>query len=150
MDFIKNPSDSKHNLGASKIIKGKAKELRKNLTRSEEILWSCLRGRKQKKMYFRRQHPYGIYILDFYCFKANLAIEVDGGIHLNQVEYDDERTKYLESSGLTVLRFNNQDVEKIFNWYLTKSINILSTILKITHAKIVKLSFPLWGKQERG
>jgi very-short-patch-repair endonuclease len=66
-------------------------------------------------MYFRRQHPYGIYILDFYCFEANLAIEVDGGIHLNQVEYDNERTKYLESSGLTVLRFNNEDIENDIN-----------------------------------
>jgi very-short-patch-repair endonuclease len=93
------------------VIKAKAKELRKKPTRSEEILWSYIRRSKLKKMYFRRQHPYGIYILDFYCFEANLAIEVDGGIHLNQVEYDNERTKYLESSGLTVLRFNNEDIE---------------------------------------
>jgi very-short-patch-repair endonuclease len=111
MDFTKSISNSKHNLAASGNIKAKAKELRKNPTRSEEILWSYLRRRKLKKMYFRRQHPYGIYILDFYCFEANLAIEVDGGIHLNQVEYDNERTKYLESSGLTVLRFNNEDIE---------------------------------------
>ena len=51
-------------------------------------------------MYFRRQHPYGIYILDFFCFEANLVIEVDGLIHLSKHEYDLERTKYLESSGL--------------------------------------------------
>jgi very-short-patch-repair endonuclease len=115
MDFTKSIRNSKHNLGTSGIIKAKAKELRKNPTRSEEILWSYIRRRKLKKMYFRRQHPYGIYILDFYCFEANLAIEVDGGIHLNQVEYDNERTKYLESSGLTVLRFNNEDIENDIN-----------------------------------
>ena len=62
-------------------------------------------------MHFRRQHPYGIYILDFFCSKANLAVEIDGEIHKHKREYDHERTKYLEESGLRVLRFSNHEVE---------------------------------------
>lgn len=62
-------------------------------------------------MHFRHQHPYGIYIIDFFCSKANLAIEVDGEIHKFKREYDRERIKYLEESGLKVLRFTNADVE---------------------------------------
>jgi len=69
-------------------------------------------------MYFRRQHPFGIYILDFYCFEAKLAVEVDGKIHLNQMEYDLERTKYLEASGLIVLRFDNEDIINRIVWVL--------------------------------
>jgi very-short-patch-repair endonuclease len=111
MVYSKRIIEAKHSLGASNNMKMKAKELRKDLTASEKILWSYLRRRQQLGMYFRRQHPYGIYILDFYCFEATLVIEVDGGIHLNQKEYDEERTRYLASSGLTVLRFKNQEVE---------------------------------------
>jgi len=102
----------KQNLGASSNIKNKARELRKNLTNTKKILWNHLRRKQQNGMYFRRQHPYGIYILDFYCFEANLVIEVDGDIHLIRKEYDEERTLYLESSGLKVLRFTNEEVEK--------------------------------------
>ena len=111
MVFSKIIIGAKHNHGASYNIKNKAKTLRRDLTYSEKILWSYLRRRQQKKMHFRRQHPYGIYILDFFCFEAKLAIEVDGEIHQNQIEYDEERTTYLESSGLKVLRFKNQDIE---------------------------------------
>jgi very-short-patch-repair endonuclease len=118
----------KQNLGASFNIKNKAKELRRNLTKTEKILWNHLRKKQQNGMYFRRQHPYGIYILDFYCFKANLAIEVDGEIHLCRKEYDEERTRYLESSGLRVLRFSNEEVEKqiefvidVINKYISTS-----------------------------
>jgi very-short-patch-repair endonuclease len=102
---------AKHNLGASSQIKMKAKELRKSLTSSEKILWNYLKKRQQKGAYFRRQHPYGIYVLDFFSFEAKLVIEVDGEIHLNQIAYDNERTRYLESSGLTVLRFKNHEIE---------------------------------------
>ncbi len=104
-------NESKQNLGANSSIKNKARELRKSMTEAEKILWSYIRNRKLNGMYFRRQHPYGIYILDFYCFQANLAIEIDGKIHLKHHDYDHERTNYLESSGLKVIRFNNRDIE---------------------------------------
>jgi very-short-patch-repair endonuclease len=86
----------------------------------ERILWNHIRGKKQKGLYFRRQHSFGIYILDFYCFEANLVIEIDGMIHLSHHKYDIERTKYLESSGLKVLRFKNIDIENRIEWVLTE------------------------------
>ena len=101
-------------------MKNKARELRKKMTEPEKILWSHLRKRNQHGLYFRRQHPYGIYILDFYCFEANLVIEIDGMIHLSRHTYDIERTKYLKSSGLSVLRFNNNDIETRIEWVLEK------------------------------
>jgi len=112
--------ESKYNHGANLSLKFKAKELRHNMTETEKILWKKLRNKQQSGMHFRRQHPYGIYILDFYCFKANLAIEIDGKIHLGRKEYDEERSKYLESSGLKVLRFNNEDIDKRLDWVLNK------------------------------
>ena len=69
---------------------------------------------------FSRQHPYGIYILDFYCFEANLAVEVDGKIHLNKVEYDKERQATLNQSGLKVIRFDNEDIEMHLDWVLNE------------------------------
>ncbi len=110
--------EAKHNLGASQNIKTKAQELRKKMTNSEKKLWSHLRKKQQCGMYFRRQHPYGIYILDFYCFKANLAIEVDGEIHLGRKDYDKERTEYLESTGLRILRFKNEEIDAQIDYVL--------------------------------
>jgi very-short-patch-repair endonuclease len=105
-------SESKHSHGADLNIKSKAKDLRKKMTVSEELLWNQLRGKKLKGMHFRRQHPYGIYILDFFCNKANLAIEIDGEIHKFREEYDYERTTYLEDTGLKIIRFTNSDIDK--------------------------------------
>jgi very-short-patch-repair endonuclease len=118
MIYSRRTIEGKQNLGASYNIKGKARELRKNLTAAEKILWSKLRRRQQNGMHFRKQHPYNIYILDFYCFEANLVIEVYGEIHLNRMEYDRERTRFLESSGLRELRFNNVDIETRMDWVL--------------------------------
>ena len=111
---------AKHSLGAIAAIKDKAKKLRKKMTEAEKILRSKIRNRKVNGMYFRRQHPYGIYILDFFCFEANLVIEVDGLIHLSKHEYDLERTEYLESSGLTIIRFRNADIENRIGKVLEK------------------------------
>jgi very-short-patch-repair endonuclease len=120
MVYSKLVTEAKQSLGASSNIIEKARELRKQMTNPEKILWNYLRKRQQRGMYFRRQHPYGIYILDFYCFEANLAIEVDGDIHLYKKEYDNERTRYLESSGLKVLRIKNKDVEERIGWVIDK------------------------------
>jgi very-short-patch-repair endonuclease len=118
MIYSRRINESKQNLGASYNIKSKARELRKSMTEAEEILWKHLRKRQVKGMHFRRQHPYNIYILDFYCFEANIAIEIDGDIHLKQKAYDEERTRFLESSGLKVVRFKNEDVELRIEWVI--------------------------------
>jgi very-short-patch-repair endonuclease len=82
------------------------------MTDAERLLWSHLRMKQLKGFMFSRQKPIGRYIADFYCHKANLVIEVDGGQHLSgdSIEYDAIRNEYMKNSGITVLRFANTDV----------------------------------------
>lgn len=89
--------------------KHKAIQLRKDPTPAERKLWARLRN-DQLGVTFRRQHAVGNYIPDFCSPKAKLVIELDGSQHLEQVAYDEERTKYLESLGYKVIRFWNNDV----------------------------------------
>jgi very-short-patch-repair endonuclease len=91
--------------------KHKAIQLRKEATLAEQKLWSRIRN-DQLGVSFRRQHAIGKYIPDFCSPRARLIIELDGSQHLEQEDYDNERTKYLESKGYTVLRFWNHDVMK--------------------------------------
>lgn len=80
----------------------KARDLRLHLTDAEQRLWPSLRDRRMGGFKFRRQHPIGTYIVDFYCHQARLAIEIDGGQH-NQDDqrlYDERRTAYLEAQGI--------------------------------------------------
>ena len=99
--------------GASKIIFENAKHLRKNMTHAESILWVHLKT-KPNGYKFRRQHPLGIYIADFYCHKLKLVIELDGSIHKNkEVKQNDEiRQKLIEEDGLIVIRFTNTQIQK--------------------------------------
>lgn len=88
-----------------------ARSLRRQETNAEERLWRELRNRQVDGWKFKRQVPYGRYVLDFYCFDARLAIEVDGSQHFDErQEHDAERTAYLEQQGLRVLRLTNADV----------------------------------------
>ncbi len=88
------------------------RDLRKNATDAERCLWKLLRSRQLEGYKFRRQHPVGRYILDFYCHAAGLVIEVDGGGHYSEhsEHYDLERTAYLDGKGMRVLRFTNSEV----------------------------------------
>ena len=81
------------------------------MTIPERTLWGLLR-RDQLNLHFRRQHPIGPFILDFYCAKAKLCVEIDGPVHAEQLEYDRRRTEWLEREGIRVLRFSPQDVER--------------------------------------
>ncbi len=91
-----------------------ARELRKEPTPAEAKLWAYLRN-DQLGVNFRRQHAIGNYIPDFCCIKKKLIIELDGSQHIDQTEYDAERTKYFESLGYKVIRFWNNDVMKDIN-----------------------------------
>jgi very-short-patch-repair endonuclease len=94
-----------------KILSNKRQRaLRSNLTDAEQVLWRVLRGRQIAGHKFRRQHPFGNYILDFVCLENKLVIEVDGGQHCSQSEYDEIRTKKLQSAGFHVVRFWNNEV----------------------------------------
>lgn len=88
-----------------------AKQLRKNMTPAEKCLWQRIRLKSLGYSFFR-QKPIGEYIVDFYCSKANLVIEVDGEIHLKvEAKHNDRvRDAYMSSLDLTVLRFTNSEV----------------------------------------
>ena len=88
----------------------RAGELRQNQTEAEAKLWSRLRAHRMAGVQFRRQHAIGNYIVDFCSPRRKLIIELDGSQHLDQVEYDLERTKYLQAKGYRVLRFWNNEV----------------------------------------
>jgi very-short-patch-repair endonuclease len=85
-------------------------ELRKSLTPAEAVLWKCLQRSRLLGKKFRRQFSIDRYIVDFYCPECRLAIELDGQGHfaINVDSYEAERTKYLESCGIRVLRFENK------------------------------------------
>ena len=90
-----------------------ARELRKNMTPQERKLWGILRNRQVKNLTFKRQYPIGEYIVDFVCREKWLIIEVDGGQHNSPeaIEYDRQRSEYLQSRGFKVLRFWNNDID---------------------------------------
>ena len=80
------------------------------MTYEEDILWQHLRRNQLAGYHFRRQQVICGYIVDFFCAAADLVVEVDGEIHQQQVEYDQERNQVLAGLGLRVLRFKNEDV----------------------------------------
>jgi very-short-patch-repair endonuclease len=88
------------------------RELRQTATLPENVLWTLLRKHRFKNAKFRRQHPIGSYILDFYCNDARLAIELDGSEHFEKanLQYDQKRTEFLQAQGITVIRFWNDEV----------------------------------------
>ena len=104
-------------------IRQRAIELRKEPTPAEGKLWAYLRGEKLG-VNFRRQHAIGPYIVDFCSVKAKLIIELDGSQHLEQEEYDRQRTEYLEAQGYKVIRFWNNQIMNDMN----------GVILAITYA----------------
>jgi very-short-patch-repair endonuclease len=90
----------------------RARQLRHNLTDVERKLWYRLRRDQLNGLNFRRQHPVGPYVLDFYCPALRLAIELDGGQHNidRQRRKDDRRTRWLGANGIKLVRFWNNDV----------------------------------------
>jgi len=102
----------------------RCRELRRNATDAESLLWQLLRDRQLNGAKFRRQHPMHSFILDFYCHEARLAIELDGSQHLegNQAKYDAERSRILQEHGVRVIRFWNDEV-------LQQTTTVLETIL---------------------
>ncbi len=95
-------------------LKEFSRELRKNMTDAENLLWSRIRRRQLKNCQFYRQKIIGNYIVDFYCPKSNLVIELDGGQHYSDegMKKDEIRDDYIDKLGLKVLRFSDRDVFK--------------------------------------
>ena len=99
-------------------LKARSRKLRKSGVLSEVLLWNILKGRKIQGHQFTRQKPIDQFIVDFYCSKLRLVIEVDGYSHEDKFKKDEARQKRLESLGITVLRFKDLDVKKNINQVL--------------------------------
>ena len=108
----------------SRELQERARELRKNMTPAEKILWEKLRHNQLNGLQFRRQQIVDPYIVDFYCHAKALVVEVDGDIHDLQQDYDAERSSYLTARGFRILRVTNDDVKN----------NLLSVIQRISEA----------------
>ena len=102
-----------------------AKQLRRNMTEAELLLWRHLRGHRLLGVKFKRQQPLGNYIVDFVCFGGKLVIEVDGGQHLDNRQ-DQQRDAWLRSQGFEVLRFWNNEVLEQTEAVLERILQVLS------------------------
>ncbi|WP_337872718.1 endonuclease domain-containing protein [Ignavibacterium sp.] len=105
-----------------KELKPRRKGLRNNSTYAEVFFWQQVKDRQLEGRKFRRQTSIGSYVVDFYCPEEKLVVELDGDVHFNTeaVDYDKERTEFLESVGLKVIRFENQDVLSNTEYVLSK------------------------------
>jgi 5-methyltetrahydrofolate--homocysteine methyltransferase len=92
------------------VLRQFAREMRKEPSKAENILWQVLCNRQIDGLKFRRQHVLGKYIVDFCCIEHGLVVEFDGDSHAEQEVYDEHRTNWLESQGFRVIRFSNFDV----------------------------------------
>jgi very-short-patch-repair endonuclease len=97
--------------------------MRKDWTKAEDVFWFNVRARRLNGYKFRRQHLIGPYIVDFVCLRAKLIVELDGGQHALQQEYDRERDAFLKKQGFRVLRFWNTEL-------LTNRDGVLETVLR--------------------
>jgi very-short-patch-repair endonuclease len=118
----------KSRFNRSKLKTERAHKLRQEATDVERWLWQRLRRAQIDGASFRRQHPAGNYILDFYCPALRLAIELDGGQHATAVQRDRVRDAWLSRQGVTLLRFWNSDV-----------IGNLSGVMEVIAAKVSEL-----------
>ena len=112
----------------SEYLKRRRRSLRREITDGEHALWQLLRNREFDYK-FRRQVSIGGCIVDFYCHKLKLIIEVDGGIHNDQIEHDARREAWLKQQGYNIIRVMNEDC--IYN---------AETVLKIIKIKIEELT----------
>lgn len=115
--------------GASPLLFERAKDFRRNMTDAETALWILIKG-GVNGLKFRRQHPIGFYVADFYCHKAKLIIEVDGSIYDENAtkEADQIRQKELEEWGYRVIRFTNSQVLKQSEKVITSITKTLTNI----------------------
>ncbi len=123
--------------GANKKIFLRAVELRKNMTLAEETLWNILNNKKIFKARWKRQHPIDIFIVDFYCHKYKLVVEVDGEIHLDEEvkERDDGREHDIEKLGIKILRFTNREVFEETEVVKSRILYEISTLQQIQNQK---------------
>jgi len=113
----------------------RSKELRQNMTPEERLLWEQLRANQVGGFHFRRQQVIGGYIADFYCHRAKLVVEVDGGVHNEQVIYDEERDDSLRQRGLRIIRFSNLEIQQDMTSVLEMIAAACQGTVKDTHER---------------
>ena len=115
------------------------RQLRRDQTDPEKLLWYSLRNRRLFGLKFRRQYPFGPYVLDFYCHEYKLCVELDGGQHYESagIQHDVQRQAFLVSHGIHTLRFSNREVLQ----------NLEGVLLQI--ARSVKTLTPTLSRRER-
>ena len=101
-----NPSESH----AADEMKDRSRQLRRDMTHPERVLWSLLRNRQLGSLKFRRQVVIDRYVVDFICKERKLVVEVDGESHVGRAAEDAQRTRDLQAKGLQVLRVTNDDM----------------------------------------
>ena len=109
-------------------MKERAKERRRNSTEAENRMWYYLRNRRLGGYKFVREQVIGHYIADFVCREKKIIIEIDGGQHMDAVQYDLMRTKHLENNGYKVVRFWNHDVLQNIQAVMDSILNIIDTM----------------------
>jgi very-short-patch-repair endonuclease len=108
----------------------RAKQLRREMTSEEKILWSYLRNDKLNGLHFRKQQVIDGFIADFYCHAAGLVIETDGGIHERQKEYDAERDRIISYRGLQVIRFRNEEIKNDIYHVIQRILQVCELAIK--------------------
>jgi very-short-patch-repair endonuclease len=126
----------------------RAQRLRRHATDAENQLWHAVRRSRIGGLSFRRQHPIGAYVIDFYCSAVGLAIEVDGGQHNTEIgrARDERRTRWLASKGITILRFWNNDVFSNFDGVLSEIVRSVEALR--SRRATPSLTLPLSGGGE--
>jgi very-short-patch-repair endonuclease len=104
-------------------MRERAKKLRREMTPAEKILWKEVRANRLSGLHFRRQQIIHGYFADFYCHQHALIVELDGGIHDLQGEYDAEREAYLIALGFRIIRFKNEEITKNLKDVLQKIVD---------------------------
>ena len=106
------------------------RQLRRDQTNPEKLLWYSLRNRRFFGLKFRRQYPVGPYVLDFYCHKYNPCIELDDGQHYESagIQHDEQRQAFLASHGIRTLRFSNHEVVQHLEGVLLQIADAIRTL----------------------
>jgi very-short-patch-repair endonuclease len=127
--------------GNRNLIK-KARELRRNMTLPEILLWSKLRSKQLDGYKFRRQQPIFDYVVDFYCHELKLIIEVDGEIHFRkeQINFDENRDKLLKINGYYIFRLTNFEIQTDLETSVNKLRSYISTNLSRSQGDHIRFS----------
>ena len=120
-----------------------ARSMRKTPTAAEELLWERLRSKRLAGLKFRRQHPVGRFVVDFYCVDCGIAIEVDGPVHDSQDTEDSARQQSLEERGIRFVRFTNESVLRDIDRVLRDIVSTLAAANPPLH--VVERGWPKAG-----